>query len=164
MKKHEKAILSAANKVTYLNHVTLSTAHTARTSRADVTDDTIKSLKPWLQAALEYVDPYPLPGPLGERDGFVMSASIKDGALICHVGHAQSGPLVTFGVAARSRQSGELWAWLCANYGSAKALQAPSAPWCAVALHPGFLEQQGAAAWLGDFERCVAWTWLERKR
>jgi len=146
----------------YLNHITLSTGHLARTSRADVTDDTVKALKPWLQAALDYVDPYPLPGPLGVRDGFVMSASTQDGALICHVGHVEAGPLVTFGVAARSRQSGELWAWLAAQYGSADALVAPSVPWCAVALHAGFMQQAGAAAWIGDFERCVAWTWLER--
>lgn len=148
--------------MTYLNHITLSTGHTRRSPRAEVTDDTIKALQPWLQAALDHQDDYPLPGPLGARDGFVMSASIKDGALICGVGHMQTGPLVTFGVAARSRQSGELWAWLCAQYGSADALTAPKAPWCAVALHPSYLRQAGASAWIGDFERCVAWTWLER--
>ena len=76
----------------YLNHITLSTGHLARTSRADVTDETIKALKPWLQAALDYVDPYPLPGPLGARDGFVMSASTQDGALICHVGRPKAQP------------------------------------------------------------------------
>lgn len=146
----------------YLNHITLSTGHLARTSRADVTDDTIKALKPWLQSALDYADPYPLPGPLGARDGFVMSAGMQGGGLICHVGQVDAGPLVTFGVAARSRQAGELWAWLCAQYGSAEALVAPSVPWCAVALHPAFLQQHGAAAWVGDFERCIAWTWLER--
>lgn len=145
----------------YINHITLSTGHIARTSRADVTDDTIKALKPWLQAALDYVDPYPLPGPLGVRDGFAMSASVERGGLICHVGHHDDDPLVTFGVAARSRQSGELWAWLCAQYGSSEALKAPGTPWCAVALRSAFMQQHGAAAWIGDFERCVAWTWLE---
>jgi hypothetical protein len=149
--------------MTYIHHITLSTGHTRRSPRAEVEDGAVNALKPWLTAALEYVDPYPLPGPLGARDGFVMSASIKDGALICHVGHRDDGPLVTFGVAARSRQSGELWAWLCAQFGSAKALTAPSAPWCAVALHPAYREQRGVSAWMGDFERCVAWTWLERK-
>ena len=147
----------------YLNHITLSTSHAARTSRADVTDDTIKALRPWLKACLDYVDPYPLPGPLGARDGFVMSASVDRGSLVCHVGHQDDGPLVTFGVAARSRQSGELWAWLCAQYGSRDALVAPSVPWCAVALHPAYALQHGVSPWMGDFERCVAWTWLESK-
>jgi hypothetical protein len=149
--------------VTYLNHITLSTGHTRRSPRAEVSDDTIKALSPWLQAAIEYKDDYPLPGLLGARDGFVAQVSIEHGALLCSVGQRQSGPLLTFGVAARSRQSGELWAMLCTQYGSADALTAPGTPWCAVALHPAFARQHGVAAWIGDFERCVAWTWLEAK-
>jgi hypothetical protein len=147
----------------YLNHITLSTGHTARTSRANVSDVTIKTLSPWLKACIDYIDDYPLPGPLGFRDGFVMSASILHGGLVCRVGHMVGGPLVSFGVAARSRQSGELWAWMCAQYGSKEALQAPGTPWCAVALRPAYSAQPGISAWMGDFERCVAWTWLERK-
>lgn len=145
----------------YINHITISTGHVARTSRADVTDETIKALSPWLKACMAYINPYPLPGPLGTRDGFVMAASIERGGLICHVGHQDDGPLVTFGIAARSRQSGELWAWLCAQYGSRDALTAPSVPWCAVALHPAYMLQHGVSAWMGDFERCVAWTWID---
>lgn len=148
--------------MTYLNHITLSTGHTRRSPRAEVSLDTIKMLSPWLDACLKHIDDYPLPGTLGSKHGFVMSASIQGGGLICHVGHVQTGPLVTFGVAARSRQSGELWAWLCAQYGSAQALVAPSVPWCAVALHPAFMQQHGASAWIGDLERCIAWAWMER--
>lgn len=145
----------------YLHHITLSTGHTRRSPRAEVADETIRALRPWLKAALAHADDYPLPGPLGARDGFVAHAHIRDGALICGVGHRSTGPLATFGVAARSRQAGELWAWMCAQYGSAEALKAPGTPWCAVALHPAYMQQAGASAWLGDFERCVAWTWLE---
>ncbi len=147
----------------YINHITLSTGHLARTQRADVTDATIKTLRPWLKSAIESEDPYPLPGELGSRQGFAMSASVDRAGLICHVGHQDAGQLVTFGVATRSRQSAELWAWLCAQYGSAEALTAPGTPWCAVALHPGLLMRPDAGAWLGDFERCIAWTWLEKK-
>lgn len=144
----------------YLNHITLSTGHTRRSPRAEVSQDTIKMLRPWLDACIKYIDDYPLPGTLGSNHGFVMSASVFHGGLICHAGHMQNGPLVTFGVAERSRQSGELWSWLCAQYGSAQALQAPGTPWCAVALHPAYMRQHGVSAWIGDFERCVAWTWL----
>lgn len=145
----------------YLNHITLSTGHTRRSDRSDVTDETIKALGPWLNAVIAHQDDYPMPGPLGVRDGFVMSASALHGGLVCHVGQLDSGPLVSFGVATRSRQSGELWAWMCAQYGSRAALTSPGTPWCAVALRPAFSAQHGASAWLGDFERCVAWTWLE---
>jgi hypothetical protein len=116
-----------------------------------------------MAAAIAHQDDYPLPGPLGARDGFVVSASVLHGGLVCHVGHLESGPLVSFGVATKSRQSGELWAWMCAQYGSRDALTAPKTPWCAVALRPAFVAQHGAAEWIGDFERCVAWTWLARK-
>ena len=147
----------------YLNHITLSTGHTRRSPRSEVSDDTIKALTPWLTAALAHVDDYPLPGPLGACDGFVAGVSIQHGALLCHIGQVQAGPLVTFGVAARSRQSGELWAWMCAQYGSAAALTAPGTPWCAVALHPAFGQQHGIAAWVGDFGRSLAWTYLSKK-
>lgn len=148
--------------MTYLNHVTLSTGHTRRSPRAEVSDDTIRALAPWLQAAIEHKDDYPLPGPLGALHGFVAQVSVERGALLCSIGQQQSGPLVTFGVAARSRQSGELWAMMCAQFGAADALVAPSTPWCAVALHPAFMEQMGMSAWVGDFERCAAWAWLEK--
>lgn len=39
----------------------------------------------------------------------------------------------------------------------------PDAPWCAVRLELGILADLPAAEWLGDFERCLAWTWLERQ-
>jgi hypothetical protein len=148
--------------MTYINHITLSTGHTRRSPRAEVSDDTINALRPWLDACIQYVDDYPLPGPLGARDGFVMAAGVAHGGLICHVGHEFDGPLVTFGIAQRSRQASELWAWLCAQYGARDALVAPTTPWCAVALHPAYMAQHGVSAWVGDFERCVAWTWLER--
>lgn len=147
----------------YIHHITLSTGHTARTSRADVTDGTIQALRPWLLAVINHQDDYPLPGPLGTRDGFVMSASVLHGGLVCHVGQADAGPIVSFGIATRSRQSGELWAWLCAQYGARTALIAPGTPWCAVALRPAYALQAGVSAWIGDFERCIAWTWLTRQ-
>jgi hypothetical protein len=153
----------------YLNHITLSTGHTRRSPRAEVANDTIKILQLWLKAAIAHGDDdYPLPGPLGDRDGFVAGARVQDGALICSIGQmrsgqVRSGPMVTFGVAARSRQSGELWALMCAQYGSAAALIAPSTPWCAVALHPEFMRQAGGMSeWVGDFERCAAWAWVEQ--
>ena len=144
----------------YINHITLSTGHTRRSPRAEVGDDTIAALEPWLATVIAHADDYPLPGPIGTRDGFLMSASVIHGGLLCHVGQIDTGPLVSFGVAARSRQSGELWAWLCAQYGSRDALTAPGTPWCAVALRPAYMQQSGVSAWMGDFERCIAWTWL----
>lgn len=152
----------------YIHHITLATGHVARTSRADVTDDTITALRPWLQAAIAHIDDYPLPGPLGTRDQFRAQVTIQAGALVCTVFGTTPGaplvPLVTFGVAARSRQSRDLWAMMLAQFGAQCGIRAPEPPWCAVAIHAGFALQHGASAWIGDFERCVAWTWLEMGR
>lgn len=146
----------------YLNHVTLTTGHLARTSRAGVTDETIAALAPWLDQALDSEPPIPLPGPLGSRDGFSATAYTADGALVCTVYDPASQPLVTFGVAHRSRHAPELWALLVAQFGAVDGLKMPTAPWCAVAIHPAFVMQRGASAWIGDFERCVAWAWIEK--
>lgn len=145
----------------HLNHITLSTGHTRRSPRAEVGDDTIKALRPWLKAALIADRPAPLPGPLGQRDGFAASCWIDKGALRCTIVDDEGLELLTFGIAARSRQSGELWASLAAQYGTPEPMAAPGTPWCAVALLPGYAKQHGVSAWAGDFERCLAWTWLD---
>lgn len=139
----------------YINHITLATGHNARTSSADVAASTLAVMRPWLAEALAYKDAYPLPGPLG-RDGYRAPVCIVQGALLCTVFGPPLVPLVTFGVAGRSRQSAELWAMLVAQYGAKPGLQAPGTPWCAVALHPGYMSQMGVSAWIGDFERCLA--------
>jgi hypothetical protein len=37
----------------------------------------------------------------------------------------------------------------------------PPAPGCAARLEPGFTTCLEDAAWLVDFQRCLAWTFLE---
>lgn len=44
------------------------------------------------------------------------------------------------------------------------APQEPEAPWCAVLLHKTLPLGGDATLWLGDFERCVAWAWIEMRR
>ena len=39
----------------------------------------------------------------------------------------------------------------------------PAIPWCATLLEPGLARHGDAARWLGAFERCLAWAWLERR-
>lgn len=147
----------------YLNHITLSTGHIRRSPRAEVSNGVIQALSPWLQQGLAHDGPYPLPGPLG-KEGYQAGLSVEHGALLCTLSVDPANPLVTFGVATRSRQSGELWAMMCAQFGSADALTAPGTPWCAVALHPAFVTHPEIAEWAGDFERCIAWTWIEKAK
>ena len=75
---------------------------------------------------------------------------------------ADAEPLVTFAVAGRSRHSAPLWSYMRAQHSVASGLAEPAAPWLAVALRPGLAQDAQASEWLGDFERCVAWTFLSK--
>lgn len=159
----------------YIAHVTLATGHLRRSSRAEVSDDTIAVLVPWLASARAAGSiPTHLPG--AAFAGFTAKVLVEHGSLVCTVygpaarfpslagmEAAQDGvPLVTFGVAQRSRHSKALWAALVAVSDVPPRCAMPDSPWCGVVLHPPLPAFPDAAEWLGDFERCVAWAWISR--
>lgn len=156
----------------YLNHITLPSGHTRRSPRAEVSDEALALLAPWLRAAANSGGRAALP--VAELSHYSAAALIEGGGLVVtiygpagpHVaGRPHAGdvmPLVALGVAQRSRQGGDLWAMMLANFGCADGLQKPGEPWCAVALHPSLIDTPDAAHWLGDLERCIAWAWITR--
>lgn len=145
--------------MSYINHITLSTGHSRRSPRTEVGNDVIAWLRPWLDKLLGGT-PLPLPEP--SLDHYSASAHIEQGGLVMTI-YAGAAALVTMAVAARSRQSAPLWAYMQAQHGpSGPGTPAPAAPWLAVALRPGLAQHADANEWLGDFERCVAWAWMER--
>lgn len=156
----------------YINHITLSIGHNARTSRADMAPAVTQLLASWLPATINSGQQHPLPVP--ELSHFSAQVFVQDGALVVTVSapvgphrqgktHAgQTMPLVTFGVAQRSRQGAPLWSMLVSAFGSVAGLQQPGTPYCAVAVHPSIAIYKGPVEWLGDFERCVAWAWITR--
>lgn len=155
----------------YINHLTLTTGRNARTSRADVADEALAVVAPWLQSIVNTGQKSPLPVP--EISHFSAIAYVQDGGLIVTV-YGQSGPhhpgqpansdipLVTFGVAQRSRHSEPLWAMLLANFDHPEGIKQPATPWCAVVMHPSIMAHTDAIGWLADFERSVAWAWITR--
>lgn len=155
----------------YINHLTLTTGHNARTSRSDVADDVLAVVAPWLQSIVNTGQKTPLPVPALSH--FIAIAYVQDGGLVVTVygpswPHRQGQPasadipLVTFGVAQRSRHSEPLWAMLMANFEHPEGIKQPATPWCAVAVHPSIMMHADAIGWLADFERCVAWAWITR--
>lgn len=147
----------------YINHITLTTAHVTRSQRADVDDGTLAVVTPWLQQAVNSGRQHPLPG-LPE---YAATVFLQDGGLVVTVYARQADigprlPLVTFGVAQRSRHGEALWALMMANFGAHARAQRPREPWCAAALHPTLQLDIEATEWLADFERCVAWAWITR--
>ena len=143
--------------MSYINHITLSTGHNRRSPKHEVGADTIAWLRPWLDKLLAGGMPLPLPEPSLAQ--YSASAHIEQGGLVMTV-FAGADAIVTFAVAARSRQSASLWAYMIAQHSSALGLSAPAVPWIAVAVRDGLASHADAAEWLGDFERCVAWAWL----
>jgi hypothetical protein len=156
----------------YFNHLTLTTGHNARTSRADVSDETLALVAPWLDGIINSGALHPLP--VQELSHLAARASVEAGSLIITV-FAPAGPfvpgavsrgkdmlLVTFGVAQRSRQGAALWPMLVDRLGAAPDLQRPAEPWLAVALHEGLIMHMDVIGLLGDFERCCAWAWMTR--
>jgi hypothetical protein len=156
----------------YLNHITLNTGHVARTNRADVAPAITQLLANWLPGTLNSGQTHPLP--VGELSHFGAQVFVQDGALVvtvvAPVGPHQPGqpyagqtmPLVTFGVAQRSRQGAQLWSMLTTSFGATPRIKQPGTPYCAVAIHPSIAIYAGPVDWLGDFERCVAWAWITR--
>ena len=155
----------------YINHLTLPTGHKARTSRADVADDVLAIVAPWLQSIVGTGQKLPLP--VQTLSHFAAVAYVQDGGLVVTV-YGPSGPqlhgqpasadipLVTFGVAQRSRHSEPLWAMLLANFEHPAGIKQPGTPWCAVVMHPSIMAHADAIGWLADFERCVALAWITR--
>lgn len=155
----------------FINHITLSTGHCRRSPRSEVDDATLALLHPWLERTRTSGNIEPLPvAPLSHFGARV----IKEIGLVVTIygprgphtpGKPHSGewlPLVTLGIAQRSRESGDLWAQLVANFGTRPGVIAPSTPWVAVAIHDTIGGYLDALQWLGDLERCIAWAWVTR--
>ena len=158
----------------YLTHITLTTGHQSRSERADIDDATLALLAPWLDTLLATGDTPPLPvAPLAH---FSASAAQQDGALILTL-FAPAGPhtpgqpatagrlipMLTMGVAQRSRHAAALWPLLVAQHGTVARLREPGTPGLAVVPHPSMPAYRGDIAWMADFEACVAWAWIIRK-
>ena len=151
--------------MTYIHHLTITTGHTRKSYRNEVASDIIDTLQATLSAAIAGQLP-PLPGDLS---GYHLSAGAVGRCLMATVWAppkavpSRPTPLVTIGVAARSRCAADLWGRLVESHPAPLQPAMPDAPWCAVQLQPGIMSDIGAMGWLGDFERCLAWAWLERQ-
>lgn len=145
----------------YISHVTLTTGDLARTSRDDVAPEVTSLLAEWLAPIVNSGLRHPLPVP--ELAHFSAQAAVQDGSLLVTVYAGPTVPLVTFGVARRSRHGPALWALLTAAFETRAGLVMPASPWVAVALHPALSAGAVAPDWLGDFERCIAWAWLNAR-
>ena len=162
-----------------LHHYTLTTGDVTWTERAEVQAAAIALLRPFIAGMMSASSMTPRTEPIPTRPAYFLQGLTMHGrdAPLFRV-YARPDPpeggealtLVSFGVALNGGAgAAALWRSL---HGLADGLPAvtdaetpPDAlPWCAVAVHSGLLSRPAAMTWLGDFERCVAWTVRELAR
>lgn len=140
----------------YLSHLTLDTGHVRRAPRKDLDEAVMTIVRQSIDEALHGLAPV-------IRPGYTLSAMQQRGALLATVMTEQSAPICTIAVAGDARQGDGLWAVLKdpAPGGAVAVGEPPAPPWCAVRLHPDLESHLDAIVWLGDFERYLAWAWID---
>lgn len=153
----------------YLEHLTIDTGDQRRSHRHEVGDEIVALLRPLLDraAAGERVD-VPgdvrprcvLTGARGRNSALLVTVSAIDAPAVPLPEHlaGRPVPLVSVGIAPSSRAADEVWSAMTRRDRDDRT---PSAPWCAVRIHPTLALYPDASAWLGDLERCIAWAWIE---
>lgn len=155
----------------YLNHITLTTGHTRRSDRAEVSGETLARVGPWLAALVESGLPAQLP--VSGLADYTCQASVIDGGLIVTISGpppttgpmaGEAPPMISLGVAKRSRHGTALWPLMTGPVmpPAKSGIQRPGEPWAAVAIWPTIALHPESTEWMGDLERCIAWAWLER--
>ncbi len=145
-----------------LHHYTVNTGHNRVSRKSEVPADIIAICRPLLdpgrrQSMPGIGKPYTVES-VRQSNGLVFTVWKKD------------QPLITCGVAENAEAAAEIWPQLESLYLRVTELpglrsadfvspkQPPDLPWIAVVtIVPSF------EPWLGDFERCLAWSFLESK-
>lgn len=163
---------------TFIQHVTLNTGHNKPYNRFECRPETIKTCKGLIQFALEAGSPVSLPD--GELCHLAFSC-VADGRKLVitvyapmsphtkgkpfnHTG-SNSAPLAICGIAPKSKDA-KLWDLLIDTYTTVYpdeqvSCDRPQAPWLAVVVTPMAMQFMESMPVLADFERCMAWAWLE---
>ena len=152
--------------MTNLQHLTITTGDCVAVSRAEIPDEVIAVLTSWLGTAVKVWHSTPVP-----REGwagFRCKVWPWDDALQVTV-YAPSDkpdrPLVSFCVAPNAIASVHLWDnWCKFPYQMASHVTCPPVPWCAVTPHRWLVRFPETREWLDEFERGVAWAWIEWRR
>lgn len=145
-------------------HYTLNTGHTRDSPRSEVSDSAIAAV----QHILTRGETHEIPGTT-----HVCGTATQGRGLICSVRDIPGRPCVSFGVAFDEQSATGVWEALerlyleisdkppIAGVGFAAPHQPTSLPWCAATV---IFATPDEASWIADFERVVAWAWIEKMR
>lgn len=148
----------------YLNHITLTTSHTRRSYRHEVSSETIAALQPMIT---ELAQSGKATIPIDDGAYWLNGPDMGHACTVWTVWHRDNSPICTIGLATRSRCAGEIWRALHdmkMPEGDTVATDrgdVPASPWLAARLHIGASLHPDCQPWLSDFERCLAWSWIE---
>jgi hypothetical protein len=137
----------------YIYHVTVTTGHARRSHRKEITPEALEIISTLLQQ-LESAQGQrvTVPGP----SGYEISGRVSGHCMTAKVFKRGSfDALVSIAIADRERCGAALWN----EVGNNKPQ--PDAPWLAVRLEGALTTDLDESAWLGDFERCLAWAFID---
>ena len=132
-----------------MQHIILATGDTRWSPREDVDHRPMHLLVDHIAAGFRG------PTDVPDHPDFQMQGAQWRNVLVATVSRAGTA-LVTIGVVPTDGDA-MATAWILGGSG---ALAAPG-PWCLVRIHPGLALTQDEAVWLGNYECCLAWAWLE---
>lgn len=164
-----------------LVHLTLETGDSHRSPRAEVAQAAIESLRPLVLSGL---------GEIPSKPGFILRTTRAGTAAMFTVERDATPrapwphgrcPIVTCGLAQTEEDAGHVWELLVKMHHNlyptrgrstrrtpeawrSQPLTRPDTlPWLAVVAQPGLglMKRADLVDWLGDFERCVAWTLID---
>jgi hypothetical protein len=143
-------------------HYTLNTGHAVASPRSGVSRGAIEALQPLAEHG----------GLIPGFSPFRVTVTHGTGSAVFTIWRGEE-PIVTCGLAWTAEGGAEAWPAIEKLYldlsdtrpelvAPGKAAEKPeSLPWLAVVLLPSLLNQsRDDVGWLGDFERCMAWTIL----
>jgi hypothetical protein len=145
-----------------IEHVTLDTGHARRSPRSAIEDEIIRVLDAAFDRAITTGAREPIPG----WAPFSFNVTVEAGAAIVNLWR-EATPVVTFGIAADPASSPKLWRLLHEGGAGKHATsrdRPPAAPWIGARMEIGAaLTAPDDLLWIADFERCLAWAFIDRR-
>lgn len=148
--------LPDAPKQNYLTHATASTGHSRRSYRSEVADDVVEIVKGWLPDLLDGQPRGVLHDRYAVRREWSNGKSI--GFIVSRLNEQmQPADIVRIAVCRHSKRAAPSW-----QFAGGKGTP-PRVPFVAAGIIAGQLigDDLMALPAIADFERCLAWAWLE---
>jgi len=150
-----------------MRHVTLNTGHTRESPRSEVGAEAIRALRPLVHEGGGEVPGFPgYRLTITREKRLALYTVVRISTPRAPWPHPET-PIITCGLAQDESDSPRLWKLLRALHHEvwrrhAVSHRPRSIPWLGIVILPGLtLLRSKDVAWLGDFERCLAWTLVE---